>query len=113
MCACKEKMENRIYYARFGVTESDADALRLIAKKLHKFYEREAGDANGVLERDETTKKVYWFSARLGRRTHTMRDTETAALKSLAKIAKNYENLKFEKQTDCRGYPITVTFCQN
>jgi hypothetical protein len=91
-----------------GISEADAIALRRIAMTLHRWFELECGVDNGGLDRDETTGKVWWYSSHSGKRTHTVQDRETGALKRLAEIMSRYPALSYHVQGDPRGAPLYI-----
>lgn len=68
-----------------GFTRDEAEQLRRISMTLHRWHERECGDGNGCIERDDTTGKAYWLSANSGRR-FPIADREKGAHKRLAAI---------------------------
>lgn len=92
---------------RAGITLDDAIQLRRIAMQLHRWHELECGDEYGCVERDETSGKTYWLSARTGNRQLT-RDMETPARKRLAKVMKNYPALRAYIQGDPRGAALYI-----
>ena len=80
-----------------GFTADEAEALRRISMTLHHWHERECGDGNGCIERDETTGKTYWLNSYTGRR-YPIPDRETGAQKRLAAIV--------EERNKRRGYGV-------
>lgn len=90
-----------------GVGASDAHALRRIAMTLHRWHELECGTDNGAVERDEETKKTYWYNANSGNRFATP-DRETGALKRLASIMAKYPALAYYVQGDPRGASLYI-----
>ena len=90
-----------------GISYADADAMRLISKRLRSWFERECGTDNGCIERDETTGKTYWLNAASGKR-YPIRDMETGARKRLAAIMARYPKLTPYIQGDCRGAALYI-----
>ena len=68
-----------------GCTREEAEQLRRISTRLHAWYERECGNGNGAIERDETTDKPYWYNPNTGSR-YPIRDLERGAERRLAAI---------------------------
>jgi hypothetical protein len=68
-----------------GFTPEEAEQLRRISMTLHRWHERECGDGNGCIERDETTGKAYWLNSHTMKRS-AVADREKGALKRLAAI---------------------------
>ena len=68
-----------------GFTRDEAEALRRISIRLHSWYERECGNGNGAIERDETTDKPYWYNPNTGTR-YPIRDMERGAERRLKAI---------------------------
>lgn len=103
-----------------GFTAVEADQLRRISIRLHRWYERECGDGNGCIERDDTTDKPLWRNASTGRAV-PIRDDERGAERRLAAImeahndraAKTAEfiygnHLRAYLQTDPRGATLYI-----
>ena len=90
-----------------GVSWQDAEALRRISMTLRRWFERECGDDNGCIERDETTGKAYWLSSYNGRRS-PIADRETGARKRLAAIMAKYPTLTAYVQGDPRGCALYI-----
>jgi hypothetical protein len=90
-----------------GELKSDhANTLRRAELTLSRWGEMECGTDQGCIERDETTGKPYWLSARTGRRT-PISDRETGALKRVAALCKDID-LHYFHQTDPRGAGLYV-----
>lgn len=70
---------------QLGFTMHEADALRRISMTLRRWHERECGDGDGCIERDENTGKPFFRHA-LTDRTWAVRDLETGALSRLKAI---------------------------
>lgn len=70
-----------------GFTRDEAEQLRRISMTLHRWHERECGDGNGCIERDETTNKPFWLNSTTMRR-YSIPDRETGARKRLEAIIK-------------------------
>lgn len=68
-----------------GFTREEAEQLRRISMRLHRWAERECGDGTGCIERDEETGKTFWHVAMTGRR-YPIADLETGALRRLKRI---------------------------
>lgn len=68
-----------------GFTREEAEALRRISMTLQRWFERECGDGNGGIERDETTGKPFYCNSMTGRRW-PISDRESGARKRLAAI---------------------------
>jgi hypothetical protein len=68
-----------------GFTRAEAEQLRRISMTLHRWHEKECGDGNGCIERDEATGKAYWLNSYTMRRT-PIADRETGARKRLEDI---------------------------
>jgi len=85
-----------------GFTRDEAESLRRISMTLHRWHERECGDENGCIERDEETGRAYWRSAISGRRC-AVPDRETGAHTRLAKIIVNRNERTYVQNTDYYG----------
>ena len=70
-----------------GFTPDEAESLRRISMTLRRWHERECGDGNGCIERDEETGRAYWLNAYSGRR-YAIPDRERGAKKRLGLILK-------------------------
>ena len=68
-----------------GFTREEAEQLRRISTRLHAWYERECGNGNGAIERDEETDKPYWYNPNTGSR-YPIRDLERGAERRLKAI---------------------------
>lgn len=68
-----------------GFTRTEAEQLRRISMTLQRWAERECGDGNGCIERDETTGKPLWRNANSGR-AYPIPDREKGALARLKAI---------------------------
>lgn len=90
-----------------GISADDALALRRISMTLHRWHELECGTGTGHVERDETTGRTYWCSARIDSRSPTP-DRETGALKRLAAIMARYPDLTAYVQGDPRGASLYI-----
>lgn len=91
-----------------GLKYGDAQELRRIAMTLHRWSELECGADDGGIDRDETTGKVWWYNANLGKRTHVVADREKGALKRLETLMSRYPHLSYYVQGDPRGAPLCV-----
>lgn len=89
-----------------GISREHAESLRRISMTLHRWFERECGDGNGCIERDDTGKP-YWLNAFTGR-TYPIADKERGALKRLSAIMSNYPTLKPYIQGDPRGAVLYI-----
>lgn len=69
-----------------GFTVAEAEALRRISMTLHRWHERECGDGDGCIERDEETGKTFWLNAHDGCRRWPIPDRETGARRRLRAI---------------------------
>jgi hypothetical protein len=85
-----------------GFTSEEAEQLRRISMTLHRWHERECGDGNGCIERDETTGKAYWLNSHTMKRS-AVADREKGALKRLAAILKAHS----ERGRDTGPHTIT------
>ena len=100
--------------ARLGFSTDEALALRRIEMTLHRWHERECGDGNGCIERDETAGKPYFVSAwgeRWGMKSRcrtVIPDRETGARKRLSRIMAGKPGLWAYVQTDPRGGALYV-----
>lgn len=103
-------------YKNFSIlnfTREETEILRRAQMTLHRWSERECGDDNGCLERDDATGKVVWRSAHSGR-TSPVADLETGALKRGAAViaARNERNpgaaVFYYHQTDPRGCSLYI-----
>jgi len=74
-----ELLALRLSRAGLDVSPDETRTLRRAALTLRAWAEKECGGDGGGIERDETTGKCVWYSARTGTRTPT-RDLETPAL---------------------------------
>lgn len=90
-----------------GISQDDAEALRRISMTLRRWFERECGDGNGCIERDEDTNKTYWLNSYTMRRS-PIADRETGARKSLARIMAKYPELRAYVQGDPRGCSLYI-----
>ena len=93
---------------QIGVSYADAEALRRISMTLHRWHELECGSDAGCIERDETTGKPFWRSARTGNRGWSTPDREKGALKRLAAIMVRYPTLHAYVQGDPRGAALYI-----
>jgi hypothetical protein len=95
-----------------GIGEVDARALRRISITLHRWHELECGNERGeAVERDEETKLTYltFDTGQNGKRGRTrIPDRESAALKRLAKIIKDYPGFASYVQGDPRGSALFI-----
>lgn len=92
-----------------GISREDAEALRLISMTLRRWFERECGNGNGCIERNEETNRPYWRTS--GGGAYPVADRETGARKRLAAIMSRYPTLTAYVQGDPRGcalYILTV-----
>ena len=87
---------------QLGFTRDEADALRRISMRLHRWHERECGTDNGCIERDEGTGKAYWLNAASGKR-YQVRDDEAGAKRRLAAILKTRNDRCYVQGTDYYG----------
>lgn len=90
-----------------GLTYDDADQLHRISMTLRRWFERECGDENGCIERDETTNKAYWLNSYSMRRS-PIADREAGARKRLAAIMAKYPGLTAYVQGDPRGCSLYI-----
>ena len=100
-----------------GFTREEADQLRRISVRLHSWYERECGNGNGAIERDEETDKPYWYNPNTGSR-YPIRDMERGAERRLKAIidarnlaaakGDNSPALSYYLQTDPRGAALYI-----
>ncbi len=90
-----------------GVSSEDADALRRVSMTLHRWHERDCGDGNGCIERDEATGKPFWSSSHVPYRC-AIPDREAGALKRLGAIMARYPNLRAHIQGDPRGCALYI-----
>ena len=90
-----------------GIDRQDAEALRRISMRLHRWFELECGDGNGCIERDEETNKAYWVNANTGRRFQ-IRDLETGAMRRLKTLMAKYQPLAYYIQGDPRGAVLYI-----
>lgn len=90
-----------------GFAFDDAKTVRRISMTLHRWHERECGDGNGCIERDEVTGKAYWLSSHTGKRWPTP-DREKGALKRLGAIMARHPDLWVYQQGDPRGCALYV-----
>lgn len=95
-----------------GFTTDEAAALRRISLTLRRWHERECGDDQGVIERDDTTGKPYLVTQK-GRRW-PVADRETGARRRLAAIIQSRNERAAEPilntyiQTDPRGAALYI-----
>lgn len=96
--------------AQLGISREDADALRRISNTLQHWYERECGDGNGCIQRDETTGRPYWHASGASgmRYRWHIPDRERGAEKRLAAIMAKYPQLRAYLQTDPRGAALYI-----
>jgi hypothetical protein len=101
---------------RLGFTYDEAEKLRLISMRLHRWYELECGSDNGCIERDEATGRPLWRNSFNGN-TYPVPDCEKGALKRLQAIidARNVRAARDERpevytylQTDPRGASLYI-----
>lgn len=90
-----------------GIAYDDAQTLRRISMTLHRWHELECGIDNGGVERDETTKRTFWYNAMTGRRS-PFPDRETGALSRLQQIMAKYPTLGHYVQGDPRGAALYI-----
>jgi len=102
-----------------GFTDNQAEQLRRISLTLRRWYERECGDGNGCIERDDVTDIPYWHSAQHDGPMMRIPDREKGALARLKAILANrharaYVNgvppapLSYYLQTDPRGATLYI-----
>lgn len=103
----KERYEVIERLSRYGIDYSTAQSLRRISMQLHSWFEKECGDGNGCIERDEETGKAYWLNANSGKR-YPIADRETGAKKRLEKIMSTLPELLSYIQGDCRGASLYI-----
>lgn len=95
-----------------GFTIDEAAALRRISLTLRRWHERECGNDQGAIERDETTGKPYLVTEK-GRRW-PVADRETGARRRLAAIIQSRNERAAEPilntyiQTDPRGAALYI-----
>ena len=89
-----------------GFTADEADKLRRISMTLRRWYERECGDGNGCIERDEATGRPYWLNSHSMRR-YPIADRESGARRRLAKILSG-KPMSAYIQTDPRGAALYI-----
>lgn len=90
-----------------GFTRAEADELRRISMRLHRWHEKECGTDNGCIERDETTGKPYWLNSTTMRR-FPVADQETGAKRRLGRILAAHPALSTYIQTDPRGAALYI-----
>lgn len=90
-----------------GFSYDEAEQLRRISTRLHRWYERECGDGNGCIERDDVTDKPVWRNAMSGR-AWPIRDLERAAERRLKAIMDAHKPLGYFLQTDPRGAALYI-----
>jgi hypothetical protein len=95
-----------------GISNDDAIALRRAAMALHRWHERECGDADGnCIERDESTGipyATYDLNSNGKRGRIRIPDRETGALKRIATILARYPGFAYYIQGDPRGAPLYI-----
>jgi hypothetical protein len=98
-----------------GFTVYEAEQLRRIAMTLHRWAELECGTDDGHIERDETTGKPRFHSARCRyvhphdpRATWTIPDREAGALKRLGALMAQHPWLAPYHQGDPRGASLYI-----
>lgn len=89
---------------QLGFTMHEADSLRRISMTLRSWHEKECGNGDGCIERDEVTGKAYWYRANHSylhandpRARYQIRDMETGAKNRLAKIIAERNKREFHK----------------
>jgi hypothetical protein len=90
-----------------GISIEDTDALRRISMTLHRWSERECGDGNGCIERDDTTGRPMWRNSMTGR-AYPIPDREKGALTRLKAIMGKYPQLRAYAQGDPRGAALWI-----
>lgn len=98
-----------------GFTQAEAETLRRISMRLHRWHEKECGIDNGCIERDEETGKAYWLNSMTMKR-YPVRDDEAGAKKRLAAIINRVNVQRAGKvgrlnayiQTDPRGAALYI-----
>ena len=85
-----------------GFTGAEAEQLRRISMRLHRWYEQECGIDGGCIERDDATGKPFWLVSATGHR-YAIRDAEKGAQRRLAAIMARHPQLTYYLQTDPRG----------
>lgn len=107
--------ETQILATRLGLSEKDANTLRLAQLTLHRWAELECGDSNSYasccIVRDETTNVPYRETyPHNGGAVYRVRvnDKETAALKRVMRVC-SANGLHFYHQTDPRGCSLYVS----
>jgi hypothetical protein len=107
-----------------GFTGDECAALIKIERTLHNWCEKECGDDNGCIERDEKTGKAKYRNSTSGK-AWPIADRERGALKRLAAIMAGHAKrnchifkddgrvsaagpLSYYYQTDCRGCALYI-----
>lgn len=90
-----------------GICRDDAEALRRISMQLRRWFEKECGDGDGRIERDDAAGKAYWLNSGTMRR-YPIADRETGARKRLATIMARYPGLTAYVQGDQRGCSLYI-----
>lgn len=85
-----------------GFTQDEAESLRRISMTLRRWFERECGDGNGCIERDESTNRPMWRNANTGR-AFPIADRETGARRRLAAILAARNERAYVLGTDYYG----------
>jgi hypothetical protein len=119
--APNRKPNNTPALVRLGISEDDAQKLRRVEARLHRWHELECGIAHPLnetwtvcIERDEktgrTSKRVmgHDYSGQYFDRRHYCADDETLAHKRLASIMEAYPELYAFVQGDPRGCALYI-----
>jgi hypothetical protein len=92
-----------------GFTRVQAESLRRISITLQHWYERECGDGNGCIERDEATGRTFWVDHSSSKtRRWPIPDRETGAIRRFTDIVATVPQLSYYLQTDPRGAALYI-----
>lgn len=91
---------------QLGFSDTEAEQLRRISMRLHRWHELECGSDNGAIYRDDNGK-VYWQSS-WGGKPQPYRDLETGALRRLEAIMSRHPTLGHYVQGDPRGIALYI-----
>ena len=103
----RDSAEQLARLSRDGFTWDDACTLRRISMTLHRWAERECGDARGCISRDEETGKPYWESS-WGGTPYQIADREAGALRRLKAVMAKYPDWTYYHQGDPRGAALYI-----
>lgn len=96
--------------ARYGITATDAQKLRILANAMHRWDEKQCGDVDGTcIEYDDDGTCWETWETRVGPRGRRKTVDQSAAhQRRLKRIMARYPELAAYEQTDPRGCALYI-----